>query len=92
MEPRQVSKLYSEVSVLRELDHPHIVRMRQVFYSKVGGLVITVCPQNMRHLYLLQLVRAQRITHGRLVVQCCEPDLFERLKEGGYFCIFCEYP
>lgn len=35
MEPRQVSKLYSEVSVLRELDHPHIVRMRQVFYSKV---------------------------------------------------------
>eukprot|EP00903_Cladosiphon_okamuranus_P012731 g11902.t1 len=34
MEPRQVSKLYSEVSVLRELDHPHIVRMRQVFYSK----------------------------------------------------------
>ncbi|CAN0545801.1 unnamed protein product, partial [Laminaria digitata] len=35
MEPRQVSKLYSEVSVMRELDHPHIVRMRQVFYSKV---------------------------------------------------------
>eukprot|EP00904_Undaria_pinnatifida_P011167 jgi/Undpi1/7180/HiC_scaffold_22.g09654.m1 len=34
MEPRQVSKLYSEVSVMRELDHPHIVRMRQVFYSK----------------------------------------------------------
>ncbi|CAM9349713.1 unnamed protein product [Pylaiella littoralis] len=34
MEPRQVSKLYSEVSVLRELDHPHIVRMRQVFFSK----------------------------------------------------------
>lgn len=35
MEPRQVSKLYSEVSVMRELDHPHIVRMREVFYSKV---------------------------------------------------------
>lgn len=38
MEPRQVSKLYSEVSVLRELDHPHIVRMREVFYSKVRRL------------------------------------------------------
>lgn len=35
MEPRQVSKLYFEVSVMRELDHPHIVRMREVFYSKV---------------------------------------------------------
>ncbi|CAM9242227.1 unnamed protein product [Ascophyllum nodosum] len=40
MEPRQVSKLYSEVSVMRELDHPHIVRMRQVFYSK-------------RHIYMI---------------------------------------
>ncbi|CBJ27498.1 Ca2+/calmodulin-dependent protein kinase, EF-Hand protein superfamily [Ectocarpus siliculosus] len=40
MEPRQVSKLFSEVSVLRELDHPHIVRMRQVFYSK-------------RHIYMI---------------------------------------
>lgn len=38
MEPRQVSKLYSEVSVLRELDHPHIVRMREVFFSKVRAI------------------------------------------------------
>lgn len=44
MEPRQVSKLFSEVSVLRELDHPHIVRMRQVFYSKVRkSLSSTFC-------------------------------------------------
>lgn len=42
MEPRQVSKLYAEVSVMRELDHPHIVRMREVFYSKVGGVQLGV--------------------------------------------------
>lgn len=43
MEPRQVSKLFSEVSVLRELDHPHIVRMRQVFYSKVRKFSMSFC-------------------------------------------------
>ncbi|CAN0139028.1 unnamed protein product, partial [Phaeothamnion confervicola] len=30
----QISKLYSEISVMREIDHPHIVRLREVFYSK----------------------------------------------------------
>ncbi|CAM9591447.1 unnamed protein product [Discosporangium mesarthrocarpum] len=34
LEARQVSKLYSEVSVMREMDHPHIVRMHEVFYTK----------------------------------------------------------
>lgn len=48
MEPRQVSKLYSEVSVLRELDHPHIVRMRHVFYSKVHSQSVLASPQDPR--------------------------------------------
>jgi calcium-dependent protein kinase len=34
LEPRQVSKLYSEISIMREMDHPHIVRLREVFYTK----------------------------------------------------------
>jgi serine/threonine protein kinase len=31
---RYVSKLYHEVSIMRELNHPHIVKLMEVFYAK----------------------------------------------------------
>lgn len=31
---KEITKLHSEVSIMRELDHPHIVRLREVFYAK----------------------------------------------------------
>ena len=32
--PRYVSKLYHEVSIMRELSHPHTVKLHEVFYAK----------------------------------------------------------
>jgi len=31
---KEITKLHSEVSIMRELDHPHIVRLREVFYAR----------------------------------------------------------
>jgi len=32
--PRYVSKLHEEIAIMRELDHPHIVSLHEVFYDK----------------------------------------------------------
>lgn len=34
---KEITKLHSEVSIMRELDHPHIVRLREVFYARCVG-------------------------------------------------------
>ncbi|CAM9297433.1 unnamed protein product [Chrysoparadoxa australica] len=44
MEARQVAKLYHEVATMRELDHPHIIRLREVLYTKTClHLVMDLC-------------------------------------------------
>ncbi len=40
LEPKQVSKLYAEISIMREMDHPHIVRLREVFYTKLQICIV----------------------------------------------------
>jgi len=32
--PRYVSKLYHEVSIMRELNHPHIIKLHEVYYAR----------------------------------------------------------
>ncbi len=40
LEPKQVSKLYAEISIMREMDHPHVVRLREVFYTKLQIYIV----------------------------------------------------
>ncbi len=40
LEPKQISKLYAEISIMREVDHPHIVRLREVFYTKLQICIV----------------------------------------------------
>ena len=37
---KEITKLHSEVSIMRELDHPHIVRLREVFYARCVPLLV----------------------------------------------------
>lgn len=55
--PKYVSKLYHEVSIMRELSHPHTVKLHEVFYAKrqiylimelaTGGEVFDVLTTNV---------------------------------------------
>ncbi len=40
LEPKQISKLYAEISIMREMDHPHVVRLREVFYTKLQIYIV----------------------------------------------------
>ena len=56
MPPRKIRKLHEEVSIMREADHPHIVRLLEVFFSPRGRvhLVMELCSGGTLYDYLDQ--------------------------------------